>query len=89
MKAKLFAGVQHFLPHHLISRAVHCFVESKIGWFKNGLIRGIANHYDVDMSEAQEERIEAYANFNEFFTRPLKDGARPLPEDPKGYCQPG
>ncbi len=88
MKEKLFAGIQHVLPHHLVSRAVHCFVESKIGWLKNGLIRGIVNHYDVDMSEAQEERIESYANFNEFFTRLLKEGARPLPEDPQAIVSP-
>ena len=33
------------------------------------------------MSEAQEENPEAYPTFNDFFTRPLKDGMRPLPED--------
>ncbi len=88
MKEKLFAGVQHLLPHHLVSRAVHCFVESKTGWLKNSLIRRIVNHYDVDMSEAQDERIESYASFNEFFTRPLKEGARPLPEDPQAIVSP-
>ena len=81
MKAKLFAAIQYVLPHHLISRAVHYFVECEIPWFKNALIEWIINHYEVDMSEAKEESPEAYKHFNDFFTRPLKEGARPLPED--------
>ncbi|MDB2384538.1 archaetidylserine decarboxylase [Endozoicomonas sp.] len=88
MKKKLFAHAQYLLPHHLISRAAHCFVESKVGWFKNSLIRAAVSQFDVDMSEAKEERLEAYANFNEFFTRPLKEGARPLPEDAKAVISP-
>lgn len=81
MKAKLFAAIQYVLPHHLISRAVHYFVECEIPWFKNALIEWIINHYEVDMSEAQKESPQAYKHFNDFFTRPLKEGARPLPED--------
>ncbi|TXH46420.1 MAG: phosphatidylserine decarboxylase, partial [Burkholderiaceae bacterium] len=34
--------------------------------------------YGVNMDEAQQPDIRAYKTFNEFFTRPLKAGARPL-----------
>ncbi len=88
MKASTFAGLQHVLPHHLISRAVHGFVESQIPWLKNNLIRFIAQRYDVDMTEAEEERLEAYGSFNDFFTRSLKDNARPLPDDQKMIVSP-
>lgn len=80
MKEKLFALTQYILPHHLISRAVHYFVECEIPAFKNALINWIIKHYDVDMSEAQAEHAESYKHFNDFFTRPLKEEARPLPE---------
>lgn len=80
MKEKLFAFTQYILPHHLISRVVHYFVECEIPWVKNNLISWIIKHYDVDMSEAQEQQPKSFRHFNEFFTRPLKDGARPLPE---------
>ncbi len=33
------------------------------------------------MAEAKYEKASDYASFNEFFTRPLKDGIRPLVQD--------
>ena len=42
------------------------------------IIRDFIARYGVDMSEAADPRIESYASFNEFFTRPLRDGVRPL-----------
>ncbi|MGI9281896.1 MAG: archaetidylserine decarboxylase [Endozoicomonas sp.] len=81
MKERLFAFIQYCLPHHLISRAVYCFVESACPRFKNALIRRIIKQYDVDMSEAERENPEDYLHFNDFFTRSLKEGMRPLPED--------
>jgi phosphatidylserine decarboxylase len=41
-------------------------------------IRWFVGRYGVDMAEAANPCIESYASFNDFFTRPLKDGARPL-----------
>jgi phosphatidylserine decarboxylase len=38
--------------------------------------------YGVDMSEAANPDIASYASFNDFFTRALKDGARPLAAAP-------
>jgi phosphatidylserine decarboxylase len=41
-----------------------------IGWF--------VKRYNVNMAEATNPDISSYASFNEFFTRPLKNNARPL-----------
>ena len=41
-----------------------------IGWF--------VNRYQVNMGEAANPDISSYASFNDFFTRPLKIGARPI-----------
>ncbi len=40
------------------------------------------------MQEAAEESPAAYKTFNEFFTRPLKEGIRPIDEDENGICHP-
>ncbi|MGI9319787.1 MAG: archaetidylserine decarboxylase, partial [Thiogranum sp.] len=37
--------------------------------------------YQVNWSEAKYPRPEDYRHFNEFFTRPLRDGARPIEGD--------
>ncbi len=42
------------------------------------VIARFVRRYGVNMSEAANPDINSYASFNEFFTRPLKAGARPL-----------
>lgn len=42
------------------------------------LIRWFVRKYGVDMTEAENPDIASYSSFNDFFTRPLKMGARPL-----------
>lgn len=75
--ASPFIWLQHALPHHAVSRLAGRFADSETPWLKDRLIRRFAAAYDVDMSEAARP-IEAYVSFNDFFTRELKPGARPL-----------
>lgn len=44
------------------------------------LIRSFVRYFQVDLSECPQ-RIEDFSTFNEFFTRPLLPGARPLPQE--------
>ncbi|MDE1467411.1 archaetidylserine decarboxylase [Aurantiacibacter sp. D1-12] len=75
--SKPFIALQHAAPQHAISRLAGKFAASQKPWLKDRLIRRFIDAYDVDMAEAARP-VEAYANFNDFFTRELKDGARPL-----------
>ncbi|MAY38960.1 MULTISPECIES: archaetidylserine decarboxylase [Spongiibacter] len=77
-----FIILQYLLPQHLLSRLVGKLAECRLPWLKNLLIRRFITQYKVDMSEAVESAPEAYANFNAFFTRALKDGARPIADAP-------
>lgn len=72
-----FIWLQHALPHHLVSRGAGKLASSEAGWLKNRLIRRFIAAYDVDMREAARG-IDEYRSFNDFFTRELKPGARPL-----------
>ena len=56
--------------------------------WKNALIRNFVKHYDVDLDEADNRDITAYENFNAFFTRALKSGARPTDADPDAVLCP-
>ncbi len=74
----LFILLQHILPQHLLSRITGWLAENETLWLKNFLIKLFARHFQVNMAEAHEPVLEAYPNFNAFFTRALMDGARPV-----------
>ena len=78
IKQRLFIFMQYILPHHCLSRLIGAFAECEKPWFKNRLISWFIKRYQVDMSEAQLSEPSAYRHFNEFFTRPLKEGARTI-----------
>jgi phosphatidylserine decarboxylase len=78
----LFLASQHLAPHHLVSRLAGSLAESRTPWIKNAIISRFVQRYGVNMQEAQVEDPLAYASFNEFFTRALKPGARPLDATP-------
>jgi phosphatidylserine decarboxylase len=44
------------------------------------LIRWFVRKYGVDMNEAENSDMASYNSFNDFFTRPLKIGVRPMAE---------
>lgn len=82
-----FILLQHLLPKHGLSRFA--------GWVADlstqrgitapvarQIIRNFARVYGVNMAEAERTRLEDYDSFNDFFTRALRDGARPVDARP-------
>jgi len=71
------------LPQYLFPKQA---LTSFAGWVAGGhrgavttwIIRRFVAKYGVDMSEAENSDIGSYACFNDFFTRALKPGVRPL-----------
>jgi phosphatidylserine decarboxylase len=77
----IFIFFQHIVPQHILSRCTGWLAELRQPiWLKNWVIRQFIRHFNVNMAEAAQPDPERYANFNEFFTRPLQDGARPIAE---------
>lgn len=76
---RLFIWFQHLVPQHLLSRCTGALAELRHPvWLKDWVIARFIRHFGVDMAEAQEPDGTRYACFNDFFTRPLREGARPL-----------
>jgi phosphatidylserine decarboxylase len=73
--------LQHLLPKDTISAAVYRVARSKRSWLTRPLIGWFARTYRVDMAEADNAALDSYATFNDFFTRALRAGARPLAGD--------
>lgn len=65
------------LPHHWVSRVVYWATRQQAKWVPS-VIKWFVRTYKVDMSQAQHSDINHYATFNAFFTRSLKEGARPV-----------
>ncbi len=86
MRERLFIISQYLLPQHLLSRLAGGLANCTWSWVKNPFITWFVKRYQVDMSEAAEENPTAYACFNDFFTRALKDGARPLADGDGVLC---
>lgn len=72
-----FVLLQHLAPQHALSRLAGALASSERVWLKDWMIRRFAAAYDVDMAEAARGLSE-FASFNDFFTRELRPGARPL-----------
>jgi len=72
-----FVLSQHITPQHLISKVAGGFAASTTPWIKNALIRRFVKAFDVDLSEAART-VEQFESFNDFFTRELREGARPI-----------
>lgn len=70
--------LQHLLPKRGITVLFGRLARANAGRWTHAVIRWFVARYRVDMSEAADPRIGNYASFNEFFTRPLREGVRPL-----------
>ena len=81
IKEALTTLPQYVLPHHTLSRMMSVLTHSENKLWKNLFIRQVIKHYRVNMDEALEQDINAYASFNDFFTRQLKPDVRPLTTD--------
>ena len=69
---------QYLLPKLALTRLMGWLAGWRGGGLTHAVVRRFIARYGVDMAEAADPRVEAYASFNEFFTRALKAGARPL-----------
>lgn len=78
MNDKLFIRLQQLIPQHGLSRAAGWLASTDNSLLKNTFINWFVKRYNVDMSLAAEENPLAYSCFNDFFTRALKPGARPI-----------
>ncbi len=69
---------QYLLPKQALTQLAGAFASARLGGLTTWAIKRFIARYGVDMSEAANPDPAAYPSFNEFFTRPLREGARPL-----------
>ncbi len=82
MSDRLKVLPQYLMPKLAMTRLAGYLASRPLGAITTATIRRFVARYRVDMAEAAQGDITAYATFNDFFTRALKDGARPLADAP-------
>ena len=78
MSDRLAVLPQYLLPKQALTALAGQFASARLGGLTTSVIRWFVGRYNVNMAEAANPDIASYASFNDFFTRALKDGARPL-----------
>lgn len=82
MSDRLAVLPQYLLPKLALTRLAGHFAAKPMGGITTSAIRRFVVRYGVDMAEAAQPDIGAYTTFNDFFTRALKPGARPIATAP-------
>jgi phosphatidylserine decarboxylase len=80
MSDRLKVLLQYLLPKQSLTTFAGRVAGAQRGALTTRLIRWFVGKYGVDMNEAADADIGSYKSFNDFFTRPLRPGARPLAE---------
>jgi phosphatidylserine decarboxylase len=88
MGARLFVWMQYLLPQHALSRLAWHITRSRNVLVKNFLIGRFISGFRPDMSDAEDPEPLRYGSFNDFFTRALRPGARPIEADPRLIVSP-
>jgi phosphatidylserine decarboxylase len=83
-----FVALQRLLPQHALSRVLGRVASSASSLISQPLIRAFCAAYDVDLADAERKSAKQYDSFNDFFTRALAPGLRPLPADPAALVSP-
>ena len=78
MSDRLAVLAQYLLPKQALTTLAGRLADTEAGSLTTSVIRWFVQRYGVDLSEAVDSNPVSYRSFNEFFTRPLRAGARPL-----------
>lgn len=73
---------QYIFPKHAMTVFAGLVANARAGSITTAIIRRFVQKYRVNMEEAANPDISSYRTFNEFFTRALRDGVRPLSDAP-------
>lgn len=82
MLERIKLGLNNMLPKKALTELAGWGARKQAGWLTKAVIDLFVWYYKVDMSEAQKPDTAHYRTFNDFFTRPLREHARPINADP-------
>lgn len=73
-----FVWLQHLTPQHLMTAFFRWLSGIRLAPVKNLVIRVFVRMFGVDLDDVARPVPDGYVDFNDFFTRELAEGARPV-----------
>lgn len=74
------------LPFKTLTQLSGRLAQAKMGAFTTFLIKNFIQTFNINLEECANPDPAAYATFNDFFIRKLKEGVRPVAQDCKAVC---
>lgn len=84
----LFTTLQNFVPQQKLSEVAGKLASSRHPVIKKAFIKTFAKAYGISLDEYARGSFSQYDSFNDFFTRELKDGQRPIDSTEQGVISP-
>lgn len=84
----LFTTLQNIVPQQTLSELAGKLAQSENPTLKNALIRTFATAYGIKLDEYERQNWHDYKSFNDFFTRELRAGLRPISQTEGGIICP-
>ncbi|MEX0976095.1 MAG: archaetidylserine decarboxylase [Woeseia sp.] len=88
LRAHAFLCLQHLTPKYLLTALVRWLAGIRLPAVKNFMIRNFVRLYKVDVDDVARPVPEGFADFNDFFTRELAEGARPIDSSSRSIVSP-
>lgn len=84
----VFTTLQQLVPQQQLSKVAGRLAASRHPYVKRTFIRSFAKAYNISLDEYERQSLNAYESFNDFFTRELKEDARPIDMTIHGIVSP-
>lgn len=78
LRAHAFLLLQHLTPKYWLTALVRWLAGIRLPAVKNFMIRNFVRLYKVEVDDVARPVPDGFIDFNDFFTRELADGARPI-----------
>lgn len=86
--SRTLASAMRALPIKTVSRLAGGLASARLpGPVLRAVIRGFGSAFEIDFDEARDP-VESFGSFQEFFTRRLREGVRPIDPDPRAFVSP-
>ncbi len=88
IRAHAFLWLQHLTPQYLLTALVRWLAGIRLPAVKNFMIRNFVRLYKVELDDVARPVPDGFADFNDFFTRELAEGARPIDSSSRSIVSP-